>query len=557
MNIGKTLIFSPPPTPNGDLHLGHLSGPYLRADIYRRYQALRGRRTWLLCGADEHQSYVARKAEQIGLTPDMTSDRYSSEIEATLEAAAIGVDLFSRPRHSKLHKPFVREFFLRLFTSGKLVAKQTACLYCDHCDRFLHEAYVYGGCPHCGEIAGGNSCECCGKPNDCSDLIDPACSRCRSTPSIRLQTRLHFPLQPYADQLLVYYRTAALPPRVRALCEDLIASGLPEIAVTHASEWGLPLPLDQFGDQRLYVWFEMSAGLLAAAEELTPAAGLNGGWRDLLSAHDSQMVTFCGYDNCFFYALLFPALFLAFDPDIRLSSAFVVNEFYSLDGSKFSTSRNHAIWARELLATEPRDSLRAYLAFSGPETAQTNFTRERYAAFVQEELEGVWNAGFRDLYARSARYSGGRAPAPAQWTPQHHRFSELALKARDEIALAYEPEAFSPARAIRLCCELVRVTRQFAQSEAHWTQAASGLRYWPTALALEVAAWNLVSICASPVMPDFAAQVCAAFARGDSLAWPEDGLPWVQPNTPIPDISTELFHHEYNQLLSQRIHTCA
>ena len=371
----KVLVLAPPPTPNGDLHVGHLSGPYLRADIYARYSRMLGNETYYLCGIDEHQSYVALKGRQIGLSPQETADMFAAEIEQTLSAANIQIDWMARPSRLAHHSPLVEKLFHQLRLEGRIVEREAPCLFCEVCQMYLFEAYVRGLCPHCDAPSGGNSCEACGRPNDCGDLRDPVCNICGAMASIQNVTRFFLPLAPYKKELEQYFDSAIMSSNVRALGEQMIKDGLPEIAVTHPANWGLSAP--GVNGQKIYVWFEMAAGLLAATQALCESIDEPGGWQRFWKSTDVEIVKFLGFDNTFFYSLFFSAIFQAWDREIHLPQALLANEFYRLDGLKFSTSRNHAIWGRELLRDQNVDLVRFYLAYTGPETEQTSFTTFR------------------------------------------------------------------------------------------------------------------------------------------------------------------------------------
>ena len=174
----KVLVSSPPPTANGDLHVGHLSGPFLRADTLARYYRMRGREVYNLCGADEHPSYVAFMAEKLGRDPQAAVDGFSENIRLTLEAARIDVDIFMRTSRSHVHRRLTQEMFAKLYADGKLIEKEEPSLYCENCEQHLFEVYVVGECPHCGAGSCGNACEGCGRPNQCVDLKNAACNRC-------------------------------------------------------------------------------------------------------------------------------------------------------------------------------------------------------------------------------------------------------------------------------------------------------------------------------------------------------------------------------------------
>jgi methionyl-tRNA synthetase len=496
----KVLVSSPPPTANGDLHVGHLSGPFLRADILTRYLKMRDVEAYCLCGTDEHQSYVAYRAEQLGLTPTETVDRFSEAIRKTMDAARIDVDVYLRPSQSTGHVRLTQGIFASLYANGTFITKEEPALYCENCDQYLFEVYVCGECPHCGNGTCGNACEACGKPNDCTDLIDPICNRCRTRPVTRSASRLYFPLSAYEQQLRAYYESVEMNSHLRTLCEQMLEDGLPDIPMSYPSNWGIRVPISGFGDQRINVWFEVGAGLLAATHVLSKKLGMSGGWSQLWHANDVDVVTFCGFDNGFYYAMLIPAIFLAYDSQIKLVKTFLINEFYRLDGLKFSTSRNHAIWGRQLLNRASADTVRFYLALTGPETEQTNFTMEEFEETVQRELIDGCQSWLHDLGNALATEYQGVAPAPKLWTNEQHQFYERLEGFIAEAAAAYSPNTFSPRRAASVLLELLHAAQRFGNARRRQRKHAG---FQQTTVALELAAAKTLALLAAPIMPDF------------------------------------------------------
>jgi methionyl-tRNA synthetase len=517
----RVLITATPPTPNGDLHVGHLSGPFLGADIYRRYLLMRGVEALYLCGADDHQSYVPLKGFRSGQTPRQVADHFADEIEETFRRARIEVDHFARPKTSAYHAAEVQGLFRALYDAGKLVAKDAPSLHCETCDKYLFEAHVSGKCPHCGAGSDGSACEQCGWPNDCTDLVDPVCKYCGGTPSVRTVRRLFFPLSQVGGQLREWYRSVRMNTHLRSLCLQMLEN-LPDIAVSHPSSWGIPVPVEGFEGQVIYVWLEMAPGFLAATSELRARRGEPAEWRDWWHAADQELVQFFGFDNGYFHAVLFPALWMAFDPDIRLARAFVTNEFLRLDGAKFSTSRGHAIWGKELLDRVPADAARFYLSYAGPEREQANFTLAEMEATLQRELVDGWQVWLRDLGDRIGDGFNGIAPWSGAWTADQEELFVTLKRLAAEVAAAYEAATFSPQRAARQLCELVRIARRFALAESHWARVPTGKEERRNAIALELAAARALALLAAPMMPDFAQRLWTALgAEGSPSTWEE------------------------------------
>jgi methionyl-tRNA synthetase len=519
----RMLITAAPPTPNGDLHLGHLSGPYLAGDILARYLRLRGVEAHYAFGTDDNQSYVQFKGQQLGLSAPQAADQFAHDIEATLKAAEIELDLFSRPNSSPTHVPLVEAFFKRLFDDGKLIEKEAPSPYCETCERYLFEAHIRGRCPHCRAVTGGNSCEECGRPNDC-DLIEPVCTHCGTTPVPRLFKRLYFPLSRYEKQIREFHLKTGMNPSLRSLCEQILDAGAPDMAVSHIADWGIPVPVPGYEAQTIYVWCEMAPRYLSYAHELELTLGhADHDWSGFWKSPEASVVQCFGFDNGFFYGIFVPALLLAFDPEIRLPEALVMNEFYRLDGLKFSTSRRHAIWGREIVAEVPADVVRFYLAYSGPETEGTNFTREEMADTVERELVGTWQPWLSRVGSRTARDFGGQVPSTGDWLEDHRRFYGRVEALLADAAAAFEPRSFSPQQATRAAIELVRSARRFGRAEENWQRVPGRSEERRTGISLELLAAKALALIMAPIMPEFAARL-----------WRELGYP-----TPITEFRWE------------------
>jgi methionyl-tRNA synthetase len=508
----RVLITATPPTSNGDLHLGHLSGPYLAADVYKRCCRLRGREAFLVTGGDDNQSYVATKAEQLGATPSAVADRFDDAIVETLRRARIEVDVYVRPLHSPRHARFVADFVKRLHAGGKLVARESAAAWCGKCQRYLFEAHLAGTCPHCGAGADGSACETCAQPNQCTDLVDAACKRCGAPAERRPLERLYFPLAPYAPRLREYFARAGMGSHLAALCDDMLAAGLPDIPVSNPADWGIPVPVPGFAGQRLYAWFEMAPGYLSATAEMLAAQALGGSWEDWWRSDQAEVVQFFGYDNSYFHAILFTAEMLAYDPEIRLPAAFVTNEFYRLDGLKFSTSRSHAIWGKEALDHLPVDALRWYLCRDRPEAEQTNFRLQDFREAATRRLAEAWEPWLQRLGRKVHEDFDGYVPQMAKPTAGQARFAAEVDRLVGELTEAYRKDSFSPRRATTALDRLVDAAQAFGAAESHWRGAAVAQRR--TAVALELGAAATLAVTAAPIMPGFGARLWSELGFG-------------------------------------------
>ncbi len=542
----KIFVRAAPPTPNGDLHIGHLSGPYLGADIHVRYLKMRGIEAYYLSGTDDHQSYLPFKAEQIRKSAPETADRFRGMITQTLQAAQIEIDLLAHPRESAYHIRRVQMFFEKLYSEGKLFTKEIPSQYCENCERHLFEAYVRGRCPHCDAESSGNTCEACGHPNDCHDLMDARCNVCNDLPGVRPLPRLYFPLRQYEQQLRDYYKSAEMNPHLTSLCEQALATGLPDFPVSYLSDWGIPLRVTGFEGQKIYSCAAVAPGYMAAIEELGERIGASRSWEEWGQSEDLEIVQFFGFDNGFLHAILFPALFFAYDPSIRPPKTFVTNEFYRLDGLKFSTSRNHVIWGRDLLNQVSPDTVRFYLSYTRPETEQTNFTLSDFKDTVQRELMDGWQSWLQNLQSKVSAEVAGPVPTIRTWTDSQRRFYETLQEFIVDAAAAYEAKTFSPQRATRILCELARTAEDFGTAE----DVNPCREERRTAVALELTAAKSLALLSAPIMPDFATRLWKGLGESTALlrgSW-KDLIPnWDLTLKKINGLDVDLFPQQKQQ----------
>lgn len=503
-----TTVTAAPPTPNGDLHLGHLSGPYSAADIYARARRLEGEQVRFVTGADTHQSYVLTRAIERGVDPVEMAGDYAETLRAVFRAAGFALDAFVIPQRSPVHREMVRDFVTRLYQTGKIVPRTGPALHCPRCDRYLFEAHVSGRCPHCGADSDGNSCEECAFPNQCVDLGDPVCNRCGATPETRQCERLVFPLDDYAERLRSFHASVTMSAQLEELCDAMLATRLPDIPVTHPTDWGIPVPVPGFTDQRVYVWAEMVPGYFAALR-----SGGAADWRAAWNA--SSVVQFFGFDNGYFHAILFPALMMAYDAGLRLPSAFVTNEFLELDREKFSKSRAHAIWAESMLGRVPGDVVRFALAYHRPEAERTSFTWDGLRRLVDEELAGRWQGWLSDLFGRLGSLRPHPSLESATLTPSQEAFVAAVSAVAERCWTHYSARSFSPAAAVRFLIELVRLSRAHAAANARTYAARPGSSRAGVALALEAWAALVLAQSAYPIMPEFGRALWSALRDGE------------------------------------------
>lgn len=393
----------------------------------------------------------------------------------------------------------------KLYAQGHIVATECEYLVSPEDGRALFEFYVSGKCPHCGAPAGGGCCEECGRLNEGIGLVEPAATLGSRPLARKRVTRLVFPLSRHTERLRAFLDRAVMSTHLRALAEGLLEDGLPDVPVTHPHHWGLPCTVPGFEGQVISSWFEMGHSMLEGIREHGRRVG-----SPVSPEADAELVQFFGFDNGFYYALLYPLLYQLVDPGFEPPAVLVCNEFYLLDGLKFSTSRNHAIWVHEILETEPSDLVRFYLAHTRPESERTSFTVRAYEAFVSSELRERWQPWLADLGRRVRAYFGGVAPEPGLWTDVHERYyGELDTLLRRARA-SYEAHAFSTQMATRQLMELVHRARELAGAELPMAAVARRRDEYRTAIALELAAARALAQHVAPIMPMFAQRLWRA-----------------------------------------------
>lgn len=505
------LIMPSPPTANGPLHLGHMSGPYVMADVVRRYCLARGLPAVLVAAIDEHQSFVVDRAlfEQRPIAE--TVEHYATAIVETLAAYHAPPDACVFGSRDREYQAAVRERLHRLHAAGALVVREAETLYCEGCELHLYDAYVTGGCPACGAPAFGFSCEVCCAPNDNIDLKEPVCDRCKRPAARRTTRTLALATAAYRERLADYHRALRLSPKLRRLSAQWLAQDR-MLQASQIGTWGIAVELPGFEGQVISPWFEIALAAPYLRERFAPGA---------------DVLCLFGYDNAYLYLVHDPAVSLALDPEAPLPVALGANEFLLLDNAKMSTSGKHALDARQLAAKVPPDLLRLYLAKVRPEDARTVASLPALHLFVNV-IAQQWQGWLHQLGARLERETGGRAPAPANvslapWSPEQTEFlaqlGELMRRAKQSY------EELSLREASLALHELVERAAAFGAAQAELAGIASLATQRATGLALELAAARTLATIAAPVMPVFADQLWRALGFAGPVRWPDDVAP--------------------------------
>jgi len=534
----KYLIISTPPTPNGDLHLGHIAGPYLRADVIRRFLIINGLTAFHLTGQDDHQSYTAHKGKTLSWSPEYTADYYGDQIKSTLDQADIDLSYFAKPKISSSYFDYIQEEITSLWKSGKIFIKEDSpSLFCKNCDQYLYEVYVFGFCPHCLLKTSGNFCEACGKINDCADLLDPKCSICNSIPIYKNIPRAYFKLTPYTKKLIDYHKNTNMSEKLRKFCSDLLQTPLPDVPVSHLSNWGIPCPIPELKGHIISVWFEMGLGHLASTnafiEEKRPPS-INSGL-EFWTASDSTVLYSFGFDNSFFNCFLFPATYYAMEKDLKTASSLYLNQFYCLEGLKFSTSRNHLIWAKDFLKSHSSDAMRLFLSHTSPENNKSSFSHREFNSFIDKFKTdlgaccAILNTAIKETFS-------GKAPVTGLWENNHIKFYKKLCEYTGEISAHYCPESFSLQLATNCICNILKNTLDFVTNEIQNKAEYRHTDEYRTSVAIGLLALKALSFTMYPITPRTSHILWQNLGYPRTIIW--EALPtWIPSNHSILNLS--------------------
>jgi methionyl-tRNA synthetase len=436
-----TIVVAATPTPNGDLHLGHLAGPYLSGDIYTRYLRATGRPAVYTTCTDDSQSYVVSTARRHGTTPEALCATSTEAIARSLRA--MGISMAGLPPIGADYRRSVLDFVTALHSAGRLRARRVRLPVASRAGTYLFDGLVAGTCPICLAGSCGGACESCGHPNNFDELLDPRSTLDPSDPvTYREETILVLPMEEYRDRLTAYYAAheGRWRPHAMRLVKELLAKPLPDVPVTIPGDWGVPAPFAETPGQVVYPWVEAIPAVMYSTWWSAGGhdAAVDEHWR---AAHGARLVYFHGFDNVYHWGLLDLVLLMAHGDRYVLPADNVCNEFYDLDGEKFSTSRGHLVLGVELLAEVPRDIVRCYLALTAPEQQRTNFRRDALREVMTRRLVKPWH----DLAdALAMALVGADRSTPLATTSAGRR---RAAAMRDRFLSCYELPGFSTVRA--------------------------------------------------------------------------------------------------------------
>lgn len=502
-NFKRTLVTTALPYANGPVHIGHLAGVYVPADIYTRYLRLKGEDVIMIGGSDEHGVPITLKAKSEGVTPQDIVDRYHTIIKDSFEEFGISFDIYSRTT-SGIHAKTASDFFRKLYDKGEFIEKTSLQYYDEEANQFLADRYITGTCPHChNERAYGDQCEACGTSLNATDLIDPKSAISGSKPVLRETKHWYLPLDKWEPTLRewILENHKEWKTNVYGQCKSWLDMGLQPRAVSRDLDWGVPVPVEGAEGKVLYVWFDAPIGYISNTKELLPDT-----WEKYWKDKDTRMIHFIGKDNIVFHCIVFPAMLMA-EGSYILPENVPANEFLNLEGDKISTSRNWAVWLHEYLKDFPgkQDVLRYVLTANAPETKDNDFTWKDFQARNNNELVAVLGNFVNRALVLTGKYFEGKVPQAGALT----EYDEETLREFADVKSQVENylDNFRFRDALKEAMNLARIGNKYLADTEPWKLAKTDMPRVATILNLSLQIAANLAIAFEPFLPFSAAKL--------------------------------------------------
>lgn len=493
----RTLVTTALPYANGPVHIGHLAGVYVPADIYVRYLRLKGEDVLMIGGSDEHGVPITLRAKKEGVTPQDVVDHYHSLIKRSFEGFGISFDIYSRTT-SAIHHQLASDFFRTLYDKGVFIEKTSEQYYDEEAKQFLADRYIIGTCPHCGnERAYGDQCEACGTALSPKELIHPRSTISGSQPVMRETKHWYLPLDKWEPFLRhwILEEHKEWKTNVYGQCKSWLDMGLLPRAVSRDLDWGIPLPIEGAEGKVLYVWFDAPIGYISNTKELLPDS-----WETWWKDPETRLIHFIGKDNIVFHCIVFPTMLKA-EGTYNLPDNVPANEFLNLEGEKISTSRNWAVWLHEYLEDLPgkQDVLRYVLTANAPETKDNDFTWKDFQARNNNELVAILGNFVNRALVLTQKYFEGKVPPAGELSDYDRQTLADFVEVKAGVERLLDTFHFRDAQ--REAMNLARIGNKYLADMEPWKLAKTDMSRVATILniALQIAA-NL-SIVFEPFLP--------------------------------------------------------
>ena len=486
------------PYANGPLHLGHIAGCYLSADIFARYHRFKGNEVLMVSGSDTHGTPITIRADEEGITPQEVVTRYHAMFLEAWQKLGITFDLFTHTNTDN-HEEVVHRVFKSLLEKGYIYTGNMLLAYCAQCDRYLPDRYVEGTCPHCGNLrARGDQCDACGRTLDPQELVDPRCSICGATPEFRESEHFFLKLSAFEKPLLEWVeKQDHWRNNVKNFTRQFLRDGLKDRAISRDLSWGVPLPVDGYESKRIYVWFEAVIGYLAAAVEWAGQTG--GNWEDFWKDPATKSYYFIGKDNIPFHSIIWPAIILAYDEGLNLPYDVPANEFLSLENQKFSTSQNWAVWVPDYLEKYDPDPLRYLLSINMPESGDANFSWSEFVRRNNEELVATYGNLVNRVLSFTYRNFDGKVPGVQSLDEVDQGLLRAARETMDSVDENLHHCRFKA--AIGQAFGLAQEANRYLDTKAPWKTIKEDRDQAGASLTVAMQAINCLKTILYPFMP--------------------------------------------------------
>lgn len=489
------------PYTNGPIHIGHLAGVYVPADIYSRFLRMQGHDVAFVCGSDEHGVPITIKAKKEGVSPQDVVDKYNAVIKKSFEEFGVSFDNYSRTS-GKTHHETASAFFKKMYEDGKFIEETTKQLYDEEASQFLADRFVTGTCPKCGnEEAYGDQCESCGTSLNATDLINPKSTLTGAVPSLRETRHWFLPLDQYEDWLkewILKGHKADWKSNVYGQVKSWIDDGLRPRAVTRDLDWGIPVPVEGGEGKVLYVWFDAPIGYISSTKEWAAREGK--AWEPYWKDENTKLIHFIGKDNIVFHCIIFPVMLKAHG-DYILPENVPANEFLNLEGKKLSTSKNWAVWLHEYLEDFPdqQDVLRYVLTANAPETKDNDFTWKDFQARNNNELVAIFGNFINRVVVLTNKYYNGVVPQPGEYSEVDNKTIEELKAYPSVIASSIEKYRFREAQGELM--NLARLGNKYLADEEPWKLIKTDEERVKTIMYVALQIASALSIISEPFLP--------------------------------------------------------
>ncbi|MBN1780922.1 methionine--tRNA ligase [bacterium] len=511
----RILVTSALPYANGPLHLGHIAGAYLPADIYVRYQRLKGRDVVYICGSDEHGVPITVTADIEKISPQDVVDRYHAMNKRDFESLGISFDNYSRTS-LPVHHETAQSFFTVLYNQGDLTVRTERQFYSEASQRYLPDRYVEGICPHCRyDKARGDQCDKCGKWLEPQQLVDPKSKIDGSTPVLKETRHWYLPMGRFADTWKAWFDSNKWKENVRNYCMGWYNEGLGERPITRDLHWGVPVPLEEAEGKVLYVWFDAPIGYISSTKEWAENTGSPDRWKTYWCDVNTKLVHFIGKDNIVFHAILFPMMLMRMGNYV-LPDAIPANEYLTIEGRKISTSQNYAIWLKDYLKVFPPDPLRYTLAANAPEGKDTDFSWKQFQSRNNDELADILGNFVNRTLTFVERYYKNQVPS--RGTPDAMDRDLLKTIGTAPEQIGGQLENFEVRNAVKTFMDICRAANKYFNDKAPWETRKSDPEACATTLNICLHVVNVLSMVMAPVLP-FAAKKLRDMLNTDRALW--------------------------------------